>query len=116
MEMADYWILEKDLVPKLFQVLVPRYQDKIGPYTLVHKLPVEYPGKGTKRICMELKGNSLPPIRTPETYWDFKSSLSNVLIAALRNDYKFKNLSNWYSNFYTCFLFNIIKIIYKINR
>ena len=112
MEMADYWILEKDLVPKLFQVLVPRYQDKIGPYTLVHKLPVEYPGKGTKRICMELKGNSLPPIRTPETYWDFKSSLSNVLIGALRNEYKFKNLS-WYFYFYTCFLFHIIKIIYK---
>ena len=94
MEMADYWILEKDLVPKLFQVLVPRYADQIGPYTLVHKLPVEYPGRGTKRICMELKGNPLPPIRTPDSYWDFSGSLSNVLLAALKKDYTFKNLKH----------------------
>jgi large subunit ribosomal protein L17 len=52
MEMADYWLLEKDLVPKLFKVIVPRYQDKIGPYTLVHKLPIEYPGSGNKRIVL----------------------------------------------------------------
>ena len=30
MEMADYWLLDKDLVPKLFQVIVPRFQNKIG--------------------------------------------------------------------------------------
>lgn len=50
--MADYWLLEKDLVPKLFQVIVPRFQNKPGPYTLVHKLPVEYPGGGQKRIVL----------------------------------------------------------------
>lgn len=94
MEMADYWILEKELVPKLFKVIVPRFENKIGPYTLVHKLPVEYPGGGTKRICMELKDNALPPIRTPESYWDFSSSLTNILIGALKNDYKFKTKQN----------------------
>lgn len=44
MEMADYWILEKDLIPKLFKVIVPRFQNSCGPYTQVFKLPIEYPG------------------------------------------------------------------------
>jgi large subunit ribosomal protein L17 len=52
MEMADYWLLDKDLLPKLFQVIVPRFQNKIGPYTLVHKLPIEYPGHGYKNIVL----------------------------------------------------------------
>ena len=42
--MADYWILEKDLIPKLFKVIVPRFQNSCGPYTQVFKLPIEYPG------------------------------------------------------------------------
>ena len=83
MEMADYWILQKDLVPKLFQVLVPRYENQIGPYTLVHKLSTEYPGKGTKKIVMELKNNSLPPVKTSSR--DFSNSLANILIKSLRD-------------------------------
>ncbi|ELK25387.1 39S ribosomal protein L17, mitochondrial [Myotis davidii] len=27
MRMADFWLTEKDLIPKLFQVLAPRYQE-----------------------------------------------------------------------------------------
>ncbi len=90
MEMADYWILEKDLLPKLFQVIVPRYENKLGPYTLVHKLPVDYQSEKIKKICMELKDNSLPPIKTPESTRDFGNSLTNVLLNALKQDYKFK--------------------------
>ncbi len=92
--MADYWILEKDLLHKLFKVIVPRYENKLGPYTLVHKLPVEYPGPGYKNICMELKDNPFPPIKTPESYWNFSNSLTNILIGALKNDYKFKNIKS----------------------
>ena len=44
MEMADYWILEKDLIPKLFKVIVPRFKNSYGPYTQFFKLPIEYPG------------------------------------------------------------------------
>jgi large subunit ribosomal protein L17 len=88
MEMADYWILEKDLVPKLFQVLVPRYEDKLGPYTLVHKLTPEYPGRGIKKIVMELKDNPLPPIPTEQR--TFEHSLTNVLLKALKDSYKAK--------------------------
>jgi len=88
MEMADYWLLEKDLIPKLFQVIVPRYADKIGPYTLIHKLPVKYPGKGTKSIMMELKNNALPPVAMCSSQQDYTNSLTNVLINSMRNDYR----------------------------
>lgn len=73
MELADYWLLvnieflnpffkiffiikEKDLVPKLFQVLSPRYAKYTGPMTQIHNLPIEYPGFGYKMACLELKG------------------------------------------------------------
>ena len=88
MEMADYWILEKDLVPKLFQVIVPRFENKLGPYTLIHKLPVVYPGTGKKRIVMELKNNQLPPIKSSTSNRDLSNSLTNVLIKSMRSDYK----------------------------
>ena len=92
MEMADYWLLEKDLVPKLFQVIVPRYENKMGPYTLVHKLSPEYPGGGRKNIVMELKNNPLPPIKNESTR-DFSNSLTNILVRAMKQEYKFKNLA-----------------------
>lgn len=88
MEMADYWILEKDLVPKLFKVIVPRFENQLGPYTLIHKLPVVYPGPGKKRIVMELKNNQLPPIKSSNSNRDFTNSLTNVLIKSMRSDYK----------------------------
>lgn len=88
MEMADYWLLEKDLVPKLFQVIVPRYANTMGPYTLIHKLPVQYPGGGTKKIVMELKNNQLPPVKALNSYRDYSSSLTNVLIKSMRADYR----------------------------
>ena len=89
MEMADYWLLEKDLVPKLFKVIVPRFENTIGPYTLVHKLTPVYPGGGQKNIVIELKSNPLPPIKN-EAARDFSGSLTNVLVRALKQEYKFK--------------------------
>ena len=91
MEMADYWLLEKDLVPKLFQVIAPRFEYQMGPYTDVHKLTTQYPGRGVKNIVLELKKNPLPPIINPSTQRDYSGSLSNVLLKALRQEYKLKN-------------------------
>ena len=34
---------EKDLIHKLFKVLVPRYEDHKSSYTAYHKLPFPYP-------------------------------------------------------------------------
>ena len=87
MEMADYWLLDKSLVPKLFEQLVPRYADKTGPYTLVHKLSTEYPGSTRKKIVLELKDNGLPAIKTPADR-DLPNTLTNVLIRGLKSDYQ----------------------------
>ena len=84
MEMADYWMLEKDLVPKLFKVLATRYETMRGPYTKVHKLPVQYPGGGQKKIILELVNNPYPPVTPPER--DFSKSLTNILLSAYRAD------------------------------
>jgi large subunit ribosomal protein L17 len=86
MELADYWLLEKDLVPKLFKVLVPRYDNTMGPYTQVYKLPIVYPGYGKPKIILELKGNPYPPV--VQRARDFSQSLTNILISACKNDLK----------------------------
>lgn len=44
MEMADYWLGEKQIVHKLFKVLVPRYKDCPVSYTRMIKAPNQYPG------------------------------------------------------------------------
>ena len=57
MEMADWWLEEKQLVHKLFKVLVPRYQDYPTAYTRIFNGPNTYPAKaygGTS--ILELKG------------------------------------------------------------
>lgn len=84
MEMADYWLLEKDLIPKLFKVLVKRYENSMGPYTSVYKLPLKYPTSHPKNIVLELKDNPFPPVLNSQR--DFSKSLSNLLINALRHD------------------------------
>lgn len=88
MEIADYWLEEKDLIHKLFKVLVPRYSDQKylrSSYTDVYKLPVQYPGPGKKCAIIELKGNPWPPV-IPKVR-DTSKLLSNVLLSAARRDY-----------------------------
>lgn len=88
MDMADYWLTDKSLVPKLFQELVPRYQSRYGPYTQVHKLPVQYPGSGKKRVVMELVDNPLPKIKPAgASSVDFSNSITNILLRAYKQNY-----------------------------
>lgn len=78
-EMVDYWIVvgflifrakrktfhsvfpiflqEKDIIPKLFEVLVPRYENYDSSFTSLHTLPYVYPGGPKKLGVLELKGN-----------------------------------------------------------
>ncbi len=84
MELADYWLLEKDLVPKLFKVIVPRYENLLGPYTQVHHLPIEYPGRAKPHILLELKGNPYPPV--VQRSRDFSQSLTNILISSYKKE------------------------------
>ncbi|RUS76192.1 hypothetical protein EGW08_016036 [Elysia chlorotica] len=85
MDMADFWLLEKDLIHKLFKVLVPRYQSYTTCFTDLHKLAVEYPGQGFPRAVLELRGNPWPPIVPRQR--DTRYLLSNILLAGARKDY-----------------------------
>ncbi|CAL1530146.1 unnamed protein product [Lymnaea stagnalis] len=85
MELADYWLEEKDLVHKLFKVLVPRYKNYKTCYTDLHKLAVEYPGSGIPMGVLELRGNPWPPIIARQR--DTKFILSNMLLTAAKQDF-----------------------------
>ena len=56
MEMADYWLDEKQLIHKLFKVLVPRYKDSNSSYTKLILGPRTYPGFHAGTAILELKG------------------------------------------------------------
>lgn len=86
MELADYWLLEKDLVHKLFKVLVPRYQDHRTSYTDIFKKAAEYPGpKRDAEAVLELKGNPWPAVLPKKR--DTRFFLSNQLLSAARKDF-----------------------------
>lgn len=57
MEMADYWLNEKQLIHKLFKVLAPRYESHTSSYTKMLLGPREYPGYHAGTAILELKGN-----------------------------------------------------------
>lgn len=42
--MADYWLVEKQLVHKLFKVLVPRFENYNVAYTKMFRVPKPTPG------------------------------------------------------------------------
>ncbi|CAE1278183.1 RP-L17 [Acanthosepion pharaonis] len=66
METANYWLLEKDLVQKLFNVLAPRYSNYTTSFTQMHVLPCAYPGPGGTLGILELKGNPWPSVLPKE--------------------------------------------------
>jgi len=84
MEMADYWLMENDLVHKLFKVLAPRYKDYSASFTKLWSLPAITTNDLTQG-CLELKGNPWPPVLPKER--DFSKSLTNVLLEAAQKDY-----------------------------
>ncbi|CAG0889816.1 unnamed protein product [Darwinula stevensoni] len=58
MELADFWLQEKQLIHKLFKVLVPRYQNFNETYTRRLNAPVPFPARTPYRVVLELKGKS----------------------------------------------------------
>lgn len=58
MESADYWILEKQFIHKLFKVLVPRFENYQSAYTSLYKAPLNFPKYTGSRTILELKGDS----------------------------------------------------------
>ncbi|XP_059143350.1 large ribosomal subunit protein bL17m-like [Physella acuta] len=85
MDIANFWLEEKDLVHKLFKVLVPRYKGYKTCVTDLHKLATRYPGSGAALGVLELRGNPYPPIIPHQR--DMRYTLSNMLLSAARHDF-----------------------------
>ncbi|XP_065301936.1 large ribosomal subunit protein bL17m [Dermacentor albipictus] len=94
MELADYWIKEKQLVHKLFKVLAPRFATYEGSYTRLHILPTPFNDKFESKepgpyykynwVALELKGNPYPPM--PGMVAPNPHFLPNVLLSEARKE------------------------------
>lgn len=101
MELANFWLVDKSLVHKLFKELVPRYANYSSAFTAIHHLGIDYsfydrtitevkksrghrePTKGD--VVLEMRGNGLPPITRPKL--DKSGLLTNVLLSSARERY-----------------------------
>uniref|UniRef100_A0A1A9X5S0 Large ribosomal subunit protein bL17m n=1 Tax=Glossina brevipalpis TaxID=37001 RepID=A0A1A9X5S0_9MUSC len=86
MELADFWLLEKQLVHKLFKVFVPRFENTSVSYTRMYAAPRDYPGMYYKKSVLELRGNPYPSLT--RDYSHNRSFLHNILLDEARKDYK----------------------------
>lgn len=88
METADFWLLEKELVHKLFKVLVPRFENSNVSFTRMYKAPIPpYPNKQVNaRAVLELRGNPFPSLTTKPT--NNRLLIQNVLLDAAKYDYR----------------------------
>ncbi|KAJ8887962.1 hypothetical protein PR048_007446 [Dryococelus australis] len=91
MELADFWLLEKQLMHKLFKVLVPRFQNYSISYTRFFLAPSSYPDKTRKRAVLELRGNPYPPL-TSDTSQN-RNLIHNVLLDEARKEYRLQKYS-----------------------
>ncbi|XP_070691766.1 large ribosomal subunit protein bL17m [Pempheris klunzingeri] len=62
MKMASFWLTEKDLVPKLFKVLAPRFETQPKGYTRMAHIPNRQNLDRAKMAVLEYKGNPFPPL------------------------------------------------------
>lgn len=91
MDIADYWLLEKDLVHKLFKVLVPRYENYNISFTKVYKAPKPQFARVLDKVVLELRGNPYPDLvsKMPSNRY----SIQNILLDAAKHDYKQAKIS-----------------------
>ncbi|XP_072849228.1 large ribosomal subunit protein bL17m [Pogona vitticeps] len=82
MRMADFWLTEKDLIHKLFKVLVPRFQRYSGNYTRMFQIPNSDDLNRVKMAVIEYKDNPLPPLPVPGR--DSEKTLVNQLLKGYR--------------------------------
>ncbi|XP_012694812.2 39S ribosomal protein L17, mitochondrial [Clupea harengus] len=62
MQMANFWLTEKDLLPKLFKVLAPRFENQVKGYTRLARLPNRENLDRASMAVLEYKGNPFPPL------------------------------------------------------
>ncbi|KAF7268099.1 hypothetical protein GWI33_018735 [Rhynchophorus ferrugineus] len=88
MEMADYWLVEKQLIHKLFKVLAPRFQNYDISYTRLIRAPRPYPGPEDLKAVLELRGNPYPSLRPNGSY--NRNLIHNVLLEEAKKAYRAK--------------------------
>lgn len=94
MEMADYWLEEKQLVHKLFKVLVPRYEHHHTSYTKLYRAPKPpYPGDQHPKAVLELKGHPYPSL-LPDSSLN-KNLIHNVLLEEAKKAYRNKKYAEF---------------------
>lgn len=97
MALANFWLLDKSMIHKLFKELVPRYRDYPAAFTAIHHIGMDYdlykrtmteiardrhlePRRG--ECVLELRGNNLPPIKRPKL--NRSELLTNMLLQGAR--------------------------------
>lgn len=89
MEMANFWITEKQYVHKLFKVIVPRLQNCPLSYTRMYKAPKTYPDiTFWDRAVIELRGNPFPLIKPTQSA--NRNIIHNVLLDEAKKEYRRK--------------------------
>lgn len=89
MEMADFWITEKQYVHKLFKVLVPRFQNCPLSYTRFYRAPTRYPNYQFRTSSvLELRGNPFPPLKPDLS--NNRNFIHNVLLEEAKKVYRRK--------------------------
>lgn len=87
MDMANYWIEEKNIIHKLFKVLVPRFESMTCSYTKFYAVPGEDPSNwAIPRSVLELRGNPFPPL--VQNTVDNKLLIQNVLLDEAKKEYR----------------------------
>ncbi|XP_036395339.1 39S ribosomal protein L17, mitochondrial [Megalops cyprinoides] len=82
MKMADFWLTEKDLIPKLFKVLAPRFENQQKGYTRMARIPNRENLDRAAMAVLEYKGHPYPPLIAPKR--DNELTLLNQLLKGYR--------------------------------
>ncbi|XP_038669897.1 39S ribosomal protein L17, mitochondrial-like isoform X2 [Scyliorhinus canicula] len=90
-EMKPYAEKEKDLVPKLFKVLAPRFQEDRGSYVRTLQIPTRERDRARMAV-IEFRRNPLPPLIAKRPGANEKT-LINQLLKGYREEVAFKGAS-----------------------
>ncbi|XP_020329478.1 39S ribosomal protein L17, mitochondrial isoform X2 [Oncorhynchus kisutch] len=81
-EVQFYAEKEKDLIPKLFKVLAPRFETQPKAYTRMARIPNRENLDRAAMAVLEYKGNPFPPLQTAKR--DNELTLLNQLLKGYR--------------------------------
>ncbi|KAM9513319.1 large ribosomal subunit protein bL17m-like isoform 2-T2 [Salvelinus alpinus] len=83
-EVRFYAEKEKDLIPKLFKVLAPRFETQPKAYTRMARIPNRENLDKAAMAVLEYKGNPFPPLQTAKR--DNELILINQLLKGYREE------------------------------